>query len=157
MAAISEERINLSKAARLKLSSETKVAQTQQFNIHCIRPGTLKLVDFAETKALFLPMAENFSSHRILTSPSQKERHPDGGRGQQNKSVLLFLQLLNYQATPTREKEGRQTRARRSRLQVSFPAHELGGCSTRFIKYKNKKKNYLSGCLRAAVSRLGLT
>lgn len=135
MAAISEERINLSRAARLKLSSETKVAQTQQFNIHCIRPGTLKLVDFAETKALFLPMAENFSSHRILTSPSQKERHPDGGRGKQISSTLPSAAKLPSHSD-AREREANSGKAKPTPSIVSGPR------TWRLLDafHKNKKK-----------------
>lgn len=44
------------------------------------------------------------------------------------------------------------TRAERGGLK-SLPAHELGST----LPVKKKKKNYLSGCLRAAVPRLGLT
>lgn len=103
--------------------------------------NTKNLCTFGRTKALFLPMAANFPSHSILTSPSQKERNPDGRPGKTKTQTYISSyysapKIPNHSDTRARSEA---TRAKRSRLKVSFPAHELGGCSTLFIR----KKKYL--------------
>lgn len=104
-------------------------------------------------------MAANFPSHSILTSPSQKERNPDG-RPDKTKtqtyisSYYSAAKIPNHSDTRVRSEA---TRAKRSRLKsiVSGPR------TWRLLDAFHKKKIffffYLSGCLRAAVSRLGLT
>lgn len=55
-------------------------AQRFTYTLYTSR-NTKNFCTFGRTKALFLPMAANFPSHSILTSPSQKERNPDGRPG----------------------------------------------------------------------------
>lgn len=58
-------------AARDSTFFRNKSCQAQQLDVHCIRPGTLKLgAPSAQQRNSFFRWLKNFSSHRILTIPS---------------------------------------------------------------------------------------